>query len=129
MAFWNRNKEESEDKDEDYYMDEKDDSRSTLTSFVFGVTALLITILIATAVVFGVRAIYRAIHGNNSSTTATVTGSNGSTGENSAGKSGQSSGGSSSNKTQSQNTSGHSPSTTPSTGDNVPLPKTGDPGM
>ncbi|HEX5455819.1 MAG TPA: hypothetical protein VFW77_00440 [Candidatus Saccharimonadales bacterium] len=126
MAFWNRRStEDADNEDESYYIDDKEDTRGRFTSFIFGIAALVITILIATAVVFGVRAIYRAVHGNDSSNTS-VTGSNG---KNGAGSSTNKQPGKSSATSQARNSSGNNPSSTPSTGDNVPLPKTGDPGM
>jgi hypothetical protein len=135
MAFWNRGKKESEDNEDDsYYIDGKENERSQLTSFVFGVAALLITILIATAIVFGARAIYRAINGNKSSDTTNVSHNNGQdtpSGEASNKKTNKQANGSGSTGGSHQSTT-TTPSTgdnLPSTGDNVPLPKTGDPGM
>jgi cytoskeletal protein RodZ len=141
-----KNNEENEDGDSSIYKDETKPNR--LASFMFGFFALLLTLLIAGGLFFGVRAIYRAIHGNNNSSStashqtdqsntnasdsqknSSATDTNGSQ----SGSNGENSGGAAAG---SQSGGSGTPSRTPSTGDNLPntgdnltLPKTGDPGM
>lgn len=134
MAFLDRFRKKSDEDEEDSSVYRGDgESRSSLASFLFGFFALLVTLLIAAGIFFGVRALYRASHHNKNLNT-TQTAKN------------QPSANSSNKEKSNSKPSGSSstPSSTPSTGDNLPstgdslpntgdtpqsLPKTGDPGM
>lgn len=129
-------KEKDEDLEEDSSIYKEEATPNRLASFMFGFFALVLTLLIAGGLFFGVRGIYRAVQGNdNPSTTATNQSNNkDNSGDSSKEKKKTATSNESSSPHQSQ--SGGSPSSTPSTGDNLPntgdnltLPKTGDPGM
>lgn len=127
-----REKDEDIEEDSSIYKDEATPNR--LASFMFGFFALVLTLLIAGGLFFGVRGIYRAVHGNNSQTQTTAS-------DQSKNKENSSNSASEQKKKTSSASGGQSngaahPSSTPSTGDNLPntgdnltLPKTGDPGM
>lgn len=131
MAFWDRfRRSGDEETDNDYYREEPGEGRGRLASVLYGLTAFLLTVLIAAGVVLGIRTIYRAIKGGSGTSQTTNVPDNNNTSGSTSGKS----------KTKSSSgakrTSGGSRSSTPSTGDNLPstgdnisLPKTGDPGM
>lgn len=142
MAFLDRFRREKDgedaqdnENDSSVYIEE-DESRNRLASFLFGFFALLVTILIAAGLFFGIRALYRASHHNKNENTASSSSSS-KTGNSSNAKNTKTTGSTGSSSSQSGSTGSSSqPSSTPSTGDNLPstgdnmtLPKTGDPGM
>ncbi|HET7672909.1 MAG TPA: hypothetical protein VFK11_00140 [Candidatus Saccharimonadales bacterium] len=140
MKFFDRfsgGKDKDEESDDlSIYKDEP--ARSKVASVLFGLFALLVTILIASALFFGGRAIYRALNGdsNDNQPSTAKTDDSKKEAENKKKQSGNQAGGEGTSNSQtgggststpSTGDNATAPSTTPSTGDT--LPDTGDPGL
>lgn len=140
MAFWDRFKRDRVvTEDVDVYANEPGTGK--LASFLFGFFALFVTLLIVGGLFFAGRAVYRAItdDSNNSSSTQNQGQENASDQQATpatpapAGENGSNNSNSSGSNSQSPST-GDTPATVPSTGDDEPaaapsLPRTGDEGL